>query len=96
MRIEIRIEMLFGHLVIGNLQLSNWQIAINNWLLAVGNRKKTIYNVQLVIRQLVIGQTKVSVLFLDKVEFLDRVKFLDRVECLDRLECLVRQENLTD
>ena len=40
------IEMLFGHLVIGNLQLviGNRQLAINNWLLAEGNRKKTIGN----------------------------------------------------
>ena len=33
-------------------------------------------------RQLVIGQTKVSVLFLDRVEFLDRLKYL-RIECLE-------------
>ena len=29
-------------------------------------------------RQLVIGQTKVSFLFLDRVEFLDRLECLDR------------------
>ena len=36
---RMRIEMLFGHLVIGNLQLviGNRQLAINNWLLAEGN-----------------------------------------------------------
>ena len=37
-------------------------------------------------RQFVIGQTKVSVLFLDRVEFLDREEFLDRLECLDKPE----------
>ena len=49
--------MLFGHLVIGNLQLAigNRQLAINNWSLAEDNGKKTI--------------GKMSVLFLDRVEF---------------------------
>ena len=38
--------MLFGHLVIGNLQLvnGNRQLAINNWSLADGNTKKAIGN----------------------------------------------------
>ena len=38
--------MLFGCLVIGNLQLviCNRQLAINNWSLADGNGKKTIGN----------------------------------------------------
>ena len=34
--------MLFGHLIIGNLQLVIGKLAINNWLLAEGNGKKTI------------------------------------------------------
>ena len=71
--------MLFGHLVIGILQL----------VIGIRQEKETMCN-----RRLVIGQTKVSVLFLDRVEFLDRLKFLDRVEFLDRLECLDRPEYL--
>ena len=59
---RMRIEMLFGHLVIGNLQLviGNRQLAINNWLLAEGNRKKTIgkWTDQSVCS--VLGQSRVS------------------------------------
>ena len=58
MRIEMRLRC---YLVIGNLELviGNRQLAINNWLLKEGNRKKTL---------LVIGQTMVSVSFLDRVD----------------------------
>ena len=78
--------MLFGHLVIGNLQLviGNRQLAMNKLLLKEGNGKKTIGNI--------IGKTKVSVLFLDRVEFLDRLERLDRLESPNRLDCLVRIE----
>ena len=73
-------------MVIGNLQLviGNRQLAIN---LVIGrwHWKK---------RQLVIGQTKVTVLFLDRVEFLDRLECLDRPEYLDRMEFLVSLEYL--
>ena len=44
-------------------------------------------------RQLVIGQTKVTVL-LDRVEFLVRLECLDRPEYLDRMEFLVSLEYL--
>ena len=64
--------MLFGCLVIGNLQL-----VIGNRQLAIGHWQK---------RQLVIGQTKVTVL-LDRVDFLDRLECLDRPEYLNRLDC---------
>ena len=79
------IEMLFGHLVISNLQLEsgNRQLAVNNWLLlAEGNWKKTI------------GQTKVSFWFLDRVELIDRLEYLGRPEYTNRLDCLVRIECL--
>ena len=36
-------------------------------------------------------QTKVTFLFLDRV---DRPEYLDRMECFDRLECLDRPEFL--
>ena len=43
---RMRIEMLFGHMVIGNLQLviGNRQLAMNKLLLKEGNGKKTIGN----------------------------------------------------
>ena len=56
--------------------------------LVIGNLQLVIGNRQLAKRWLVIGQTKVSAIFMDRVEFLDRVEYLDSLECLDRQEYL--------
>ena len=64
----MRIEMLFGHLDIGNLHL------------ITGNKQLVIARRQWKRRQLVIGQTKVSVQFFGQAEFLDIVEFLVRLE----------------
>ena len=59
---------LFGHLDIGNLHL------------ITGNKQLVIARRQWKRRQLVIGQTKVSVQFFGQAEFLDIVEFLVRLE----------------
>ena len=38
-------------------------------------------------KKTIVSWTKVTVLFLDRMEFLDRLKGLDRPEYLDRMDC---------
>ena len=66
MSIEMRLRC---YLIIGNLQfvIGKRQLPIGHWQKATETR------------QLVIGQSKVSVLSLDRLEFLDRVECLNRI-----------------